>query len=266
MERTSFTVRQIGAVNWLGLWTLFSKEVMRFLKVGFQTVLAPVLSSLMFLIIFKYAFGAARPAIHGVGFTQFLVPGLMMMGMLNQAFANAASSMIISKVQGNSVDFLMPPLSALELCLAFIGGAAVRGLLVGALTGLIMAFLARIEVIHLAAVLWFGLNAVLMMGTVGLMAGISGSRFDHLAAIQNFLLMPLTMLSGTFYSITVLPTGLQKLSLINPFFYLIDGFRFGFTGHSDGNVITGAVYVFLLNLFLITICYLILRSGWRLKT
>jgi ABC-2 type transport system permease protein len=266
VEPESFTVRPIGAINGLGLWTLYSKEVMRFLKVGFQTILAPVLSSIMFLIIFKYAFGAARPAIGGVEYTQFLVPGLIMMGMLNQAFANTASSLIISKVQGNSVDFLMPPLSPLELCLGFIGGAATRGLIVGMVSALLMAFLAHFSIAHIWAVLWFGIHAVLMMGMIGLIAGISGNRFDHLAAIQNFLLLPLTMLSGTFYSISVLPQTFQRLSLINPFFYLIDGFRYGFTGHSDGNVLIGAGLLLSLNLALALVCYLILRSGWHLKT
>ncbi|PHR57153.1 MAG: multidrug ABC transporter permease [Robiginitomaculum sp.] len=265
-ELHNFKVRHIGIINWLGLWTLFTKEVMRFIKVGFQTLLAPVISSLMFLVIFKYAFGDARPAIHGVEYVQFLIPGLMMMGMLNQSFANTASSLIISKVQGNSVDFLMPPLSALELCLAFIGGAATRGLMVGIGTGLAMMLMMPFDIAHPWAVLVFGLNAVLMMGMIGLIAGITGNRFDHLAAIQNFFLLPLTMLSGTFYSITVLPESFQRLSMINPFFYLIDGFRYGFTGVSDGNVGTGVLFVSVINIILASTCYLILRSGWRLKT
>ncbi|VAV89905.1 Efflux ABC transporter, permease protein [hydrothermal vent metagenome] len=265
-ESNSFTVTRIGIVNWLGLWTLLRKEVMRFLKVGFQTILAPALSSLMFLLIFKFAFGAARPTMQGVSFSQFLVPGLIMMGMLNQAFANTASSLIIAKVQGNVVDFLMPPLSALELFLGFVGGAVMRGLIVGLVTALSMMLLVDFHIIHIWAVLWFALQAVLMMGMIGLLAGVAAGRFDHLAAIQNFVLLPLTMLSGTFYSIKVLPESFQQFSLFNPFFYLIDGFRYGFTGVSDGSIANGIWFVLTINLILAVACYIMLRSGWRLKT
>lgn len=262
----TFSVRIIGAVNWLGLWTLFSKEVMRFVKVGFQTVLAPIISAMIFFLIFKFAFGETRPEIHGVPYSQFLVPGLIMMGLLNQSFANTASSLIISKVQGNSVDFLMPPLSVVELLIGFVAGAATRGVIVGLGTGLAMMFLATVQFAHLGAVLWFGFNAVLMMAMIGLLAGIAGNRFEHLAAFQNFVLLPLTMLSGTFYSIKVLPQALQDISLFNPFFYLIDGFRFGFTGVADGNIFHGVLVVGGLNFLLTITCYLVLASGWRLKT
>jgi len=266
IKSKTFTVRQIGLVNWLGLWTLFSKEVMRFVNVGFQTLLAPVVSALIFLVIFKFAFGAARPAIHGISYVQFLIPGLIMMGMLNQSFANTASSLIISKVQGNSVDFLMPPLSAIELFVAFVGSAALRGIIVGLGSALIMLLLEPFTILHLGAVLWYAINAVLMMAMIGLIAGIAGNRFDHLAAIQNFVLLPLTMLSGTFYSITVLPKSFQHLSFFNPFFYLIDGFRYGFTGISDGNLLLGVSFIAVINLLLAWVCYSILASGWRLKS
>ncbi len=262
----SFSVRQIGMVNWIGLYTLFSKEVMRFINVGFQTLIAPMVSALLFLIIFKFAFGSVRPAIHGIDYVQFLIPGLIMMGMLNQSFANTASSLIISKVQGNSVDFLMPPLSAIELFLAFVSSAALRGLLVGAGSGLVMLLFESYHISHIGAVIWYAINATLMMAMIGLIAGIAGNRFDHLAAIQNFILLPLTMLSGTFYSITVLPQSFQHLSQLNPFFYLIDGFRYGFTGVSDGNLLVGIFLISAINLGLATICYLILASGWRLKS
>lgn len=262
----SLQVRKFGLVNWRGLWTLFSKEVMRFVKVGFQTLAAPVVSALLFLLIFKYAFGTARPAVHGIPYIQFLAPGLIMMGILNQAFANSASSMIISKVQGNAVDFLMPPLGAVEHFLAFTGGAAMRGIVVGLLTGLVMIPFAKLHVAHLGALIWFGMGAALMMGMIGLLAGISAHRFDHLAAVQNFLLLPLTMLSGTFYSIRVLPETFQHLSMLNPFFYLIDGFRYGFTGVSDSHPMTGAIYILVLDLALAVISFAVLRSGWRLKS
>ncbi len=263
---TTFPVRRIGAINGLGLWTLYVKEVRRFAKVGFQTVLAPVVSTLLFLLVFTLAFGGVRPAVGGVPYTHFLAPGLVMMGILNNAFANSASSLIISKVQGNAVDFLMPPLSAAELALAFIGGAATRGLVVGLTTMAVIWPFMHMHIAHLAPVLWFALQAALMMGMVGLLAGLYAQRFDHLAAVQNFVLLPLTFLSGTFYSVKILPVIFQKLSAINPFFYLIDGFRYGFTGFADGPVLFGALFTLAINLVLATVCYLVLRSGWHLKT
>lgn len=228
--------------------------------------MAPVISTLLFLLVFSVAFGDLRPEVNGVPFTQFLVPGLIMMGILNNAFTNSASSLIISKVQGNSVDFLMPPLSAAELCLAFIGGAGTRGIVVGVATALCIIPFMHIPVSQPLAALWFALMAALMMGMVGVLAGIYAKRFDHLATVQNFVLLPLTFLSGTFYSVKVLPEIFQTLSAFNPFFYLIDGFRFGFTGVADGNIMLGSVYVVAINFVLAIACYAIIRSGWRLKT
>jgi len=261
-----FPVRRIGLINGLGLWTLYVKEVRRFAKVGFQTVMAPVVSTLLFLLVFTLAFGDLRPAVNGVAFNQFLAPGLIMMGILNNAFANTASSLIISKVQGNAVDFLMPPLSAAELSIAFIGGAATRGLVVGGVTILCIWPFMSFTIAHPVVAFWFALNAALMMGMVGLLAGIYAQRFDHLAAVQNFVLLPLTFLSGTFYSVKILPQIFQNLSAANPFFYLIDGFRYGFTGMADGSITRGVIFVGLINLVLAVACYAILRSGWRLKT
>lgn len=261
-----FSVRRIGFINGLGLWTLYVKEVRRFAKVGFQTILAPVISTLLFLLVFTLAFGDLRPAVGGVTFTHFLAPGLVMMGILNNSFANSSSSLIVSKVQGNVVDFLMPPLSAAELCIAFIGGAATRGFVVGIVTVLFILPFMSLSIAHPLAVFWFALNAALMMSMVGLLAGIYALRFDHLSAVQNFVLLPLTFLSGTFYSVKILPEIFQKLSAINPFFYLIDGFRYGFTGVADGPVLHGAIFVSGVNVALGLASYAMLRSGWRLKT
>ncbi len=264
--QNTFTVRRIGAINGLGLWTLYVKEVRRFAKVGFQTVLAPVISTLLFLLVFTLAFGDIRPAVGGVPFTQFLAPGLIMMGILNNAFANSSSSLIVSKVQGNAVDFLMPPLSAAELSIAFITGAATRGVFVGTVSALCILPFMSLSLAHPLVAFWFALNAALMMGMVGLLAGIYAQRFDHLSAVQNFVLLPLTFLSGTFYSVKILPEIFQKLSAINPFFYLIDGFRYGFTGISDASIINGVAFTGIINVGLAIACYLVLRSGWRLKT
>jgi ABC-2 type transport system permease protein len=262
----SFQVRRIGLLNGLGLWTLYVKEVRRFAKVGFQTVLAPVVSTLLFLLVFTLAFGDLRPAVNGIAFTQFLVPGLVMMAILNNSFANSSSSLIVSKVQGNAVDFLMPPISAAELSIAFIGGAATRGLVVGAVTILCMLPFLDLSIAHPLVAFWFALNAAMMMGMVGLMAGIYAQRFDHLSAVQNFVLLPLTFLSGTFYSVKILPPIFQQLSTFNPFFYLIDGFRYGFTGVADGSTVRGVIFVGIINIILALSSYAMLRSGWRLKT
>lgn len=258
--------RRIGAINTLGLWTLYRKEVQRFLKVLVQTLLAPAVTTWLFIIVFSLAFGRNRPAVEGVPFVEFLAPGLILMSILNNAFANSSSSILVSKVQGNTVDYLMPPLSAGELAAAFIAGAATRGIMVGAVTAAAMLpFIDLVPDVPWAA-LYFGLGAALMLGMVGVIGGVWAEKFDHMSAVTNFIIMPLTFLSGTFYSVSILPEPFQTLSHWNPFFYMIDGFRYGFTGHADGNVAIGVAVVAGINLVLLVACYLVLRSGWRLKT
>ena len=258
--------RVMGPVNWLGLWTLDKKEVRRFLKVSFQTVLAPVATTLLYMMVFSLAIGATREAPGGVPFVVFLAPGLIMMGLLNDAFANASSSLIVAKVQGNTVDFLMPPLSAGELAAAFIGGAITRGVLVAAASAVVIVPFASLPISHPWAVLFFGIGAAAMLGMVGVIAGVWAEKFDHLAVITNFIIMPLTFLSGTFYSIFILPEPFQTISHANPFFYLIDGFRYGFIGHADGSIGIGVAVTLVINLLLLVACYGVLRSGWRLRT
>lgn len=258
--------RVMGPVNWLGLWTLYKKEVRRFLKVSFQTVLAPVATTLLYMMVFSLAIGATREAPGGVPFVVFLAPGLIMMGLLNNAFANASSSLIVAKVQGNTVDFLMPPLSAGELAAAFIGGAITRGVLVAAASAVVIVPFASLPISHPWAVLFFGIGAAAMLGMVGVIAGVWAEKFDHLAVITNFIIMPLTFLSGTFYSIFILPEPFQTISHANPFFYLIDGFRYGFIGHADGSIGIGVAVTLVINLLLLVACYGVLRSGWRLRT
>lgn len=258
--------REFGAVNWLGLWTLYKKEVRRFMKVMFQTVMAPVATTLLFMTVFAVAIGSSRPEINGVEFPVFLAPGLILMGVLNNAFANSSSSLLVSKVQGNTVDFLMPPLSALELFLAFVGGAITRGLVVGVATALTMLPFVDLVPTHFWAVLYFGMGAAAMLAMVGVIGGIWAEKFDHLAVVNNFFIMPATFLSGTFYSVTMLPDPVRSISYFNPFFYMIDGFRYGFTGHADGSLVTGVVVVAVINIALAISCYAVLRAGWRLKS
>lgn len=257
--------RHIGPVNWLGLWTLYKKEVRRFLKVTFQTVAVPVSMSLLYMLLFAVVFASRRGDVQGVPYIEFLAPGLILMGVLNNAFANSSSSILVSKVQGNAVDFLMPPLSAAELAAGFILGAATRGFAVGIATAAVLVWFIDLMPAHLWAIVYFGVSASLMLGMLGVIGGIWAEKFDHIAVV-TFFITPLTFLSGTFYSVSVLPEPFETLSHFNPFFYMIDGFRYGFTGEADGNVMIGVVATLAINAVLMTICYLILKSGWRLKS
>lgn len=260
--------RQYGAVNWLGLWTLCLRETRRFWKVGMQTLFAPVVSSLLMLFVFKLAFGqGAAATVGGVQFETFLAPGVVMMAILNNAFANTSSSLIIAKVQGNSVDFLMPPLSPIELTVGFLSGAVTRGILVGLVTyaAVWITQITPFQVANLFAVLYFSIVASLFMGAVGLLGGIWADKFDHMAAVQNFVIMPLTMLSGTFYPIGRLPEPFVTISHFNPFFQMIDGFRYGFTGHAESDLVFGGAMSLAITLALCVACWHWLRKGYKLK-
>ncbi len=261
--------RQYGAVNWLGLWTLCLRETRRFWKVGMQTLFAPVVSSLLMLFVFKLAFdqGGSATSPGGVSFETFLAPGVVMMAILNNAFANTSSSLIIAKVQGNSVDFLMPPLSPLELTIGFLSGAVTRGILVGLVTyaAVWIMQITPFQIANLFAVLYFSVVASLLMGAVGLMGGIWADKFDHMAAVQNFVIMPLTMLSGTFYPIGRLPEPFVTISHFNPFFQMIDGFRYGFTGHAESDLWFGGLMSAAITLALCVGCWRMLKVGYKLK-
>lgn len=266
-----FGERRFGAMNWLGLQTLYMKEVRRFLKVAFQTIFAPVISTILFLVVFMQAFGTARAPINGTPYIEFLAPGLIMMAILTNAFANSSSSLIIGKVQGSIVDVLTPPLSATELTIALVGGAATRGLLVGLVTAVTSAgFMAFSDtpmgIAHFLAVVYFGTAAALLFGMLGVIGGIWAEKFDQLAAITNFVITPLTFLSGTFYAIASLPEPFLTLSKVNPVFYLIDGFRYGFTGASETPILLGGGLVLALNVIFAALCYGLFKSGWKLKS
>jgi ABC-2 type transport system permease protein len=265
-----FGERRFGAVNWLGLETLFAKEVRRFLKVSFQTIFAPLISTLLFLLVFIQAMGG-RAAVGGVPYVEFLAPGLIMMAILTNAFANSSSSIIIGKVQGSIVDILMPPLSASELLVAFVAGAACRGVLVAVVTAATSAaFMAMAGTpMHFSspwAIVYFSTAAALMFGMLGVIGGVWSDKFDQLAAFTNFVITPLTFLSGTFYAITSLPEPFLSISHFNPVFYLIDGFRYGFTGAAEAPLLIGASVSLFINAVLAVICYRLLKSGYKLKS
>lgn len=257
--------RRFGAVNWLGLWSLYVKEVRRFLNVATQTVAAPVVTTLLFLAIFTLALGRSVDVVQGVPFSQFLAPGLIMMAMVQNAFANTSSSLVISKIQGNIVDVLMPPISAGEMVLAYAAAGVTRGLVVGLSVGIAMVFFVTVEIHHLWAVLFFSTAASLMLATIGILAGVWADKFDHMAAITNFVITPFAFLSGTFYSIERLPQPFYDIAHLNPFFYMIDGFRYGFIDSSDASPWLGAAVMIAMNAGLLLAAWILVRRGWKLK-
>ncbi len=217
----------------IGFQTLLRKEILRFWKVAFQTVAAPVLTSLLYLLIFAHVMSGSNAAFPGVTYEQFLIPGLAMMTMLQNAFANTSSSLIQSKITGNILFILLPPLSHWNFYFAYVIAATVRGLTVGLGVFLVGVFMTHIPVHNVAWVLAFAFLGSAMLAALGIIAGLWADKFDQIAAFQNFIIMPLTFLSGVFYSIKSLPGFWQTLSHLNPFFYMIDGFRYGFFGTSD---------------------------------
>lgn len=248
-----------------GWQTLLYKEVLRFWKVGFQTVAAPVLTALLYLLIFGHVLEDHVKVYDRIEYTAFLVPGLVMMSVLQNAFANSSSSLIIAKVQGNIVDSLMPPLSAGELTVGFALGGVVRGLVVGGAVALCLAPFVRLHVHAPAFILFHGLAATLLLSLLGIVAGIWAQKFDHIAAFTNFVVTPLAFLSGTFYTIDRLPPPWHAIALANPFFYMIDGFRFGFLGHHDGDLAIGVVAMTIANLALLALCHRLFATGYRLR-
>jgi ABC-2 type transport system permease protein len=257
--------RRFGRVNWLGLATLAERETRRFMAVWTQTILAPLVTAGLFLLIFTIAIGPARGDVMGVAFTTFIAPGILMMTVIQNAFANTSSSIVISKVQGNIVDTLMPPLSAGELVLGYLAGGVGRGLLVAVAIWLgLWAFLG----IGLAHPLWalcFVLLGAGFLSGIGIVAGIFANKFDQMAAITNFIVTPLAFLSGTFYSVEALPPVLYTVTHFNPIFYLIDGARYGVIGVSDSDPLLGLTVGAAATLAICLIAWRMLATGYRLK-
>ncbi len=264
-EFPSAGIRRFGRFNWLGVWTLYMKEVQRFLKVITQTVLAPVVTTLLFLVVFTVALGSTRRVSADVPFEVFLAPGLIMMAVVQNAFMNTSSSILVSKVQGNVVDFLMPPLSPAELTFAFVMGGVTRGVVVAVGTGVVMMPFASLEIAHLWAVLFYVIAASMLLSLLGVIAGIWAEKFDHMAFVTNFIITPLAFLSGTFYAVDRLPSPWFEISQWNPFFYLIDGFRYGFIDKASGDLTTGVTLICGLILVLWIISHQIFKKGYKLK-
>jgi len=265
-------VPQIVGVNRVGLWSLYMKEVRRFLKVQTQTVWAPAVTTLLFLVIFSVALGREGREVLGVPFASFVAPGLIVMGMMQNAFANSSFSLLSGKIQGTIIDLLMPPLSPGEMMAGIIAAAVTRAIAVGCTVGLAMALWPSVSlsVAHLWAVVWFGLMGSTMLALLGLATSVWAEKFDHNAAITNFVIAPLSLLSGTFYVLDNLAPAFQAISRANPFFYVISGFRYGFLGQSDigtgGDVVVAAIGIGVFNLLMALGVYALLRSGWKLKS
>ena len=257
--------RRIHGVNWVGLRTMVFKEVGRFLSVYTQTITAPVITALLFYTIFALAFGGITREMGDVPFLAFIAPGLVMMTMAQNAFANTSSSVVIAKVQGNIVDVLMPPLSPTELFLGYVAGGVARGLIVGAVGLFVLSFFSPIGIVNLPAALGFAVLGTMMLSSMGLAAGIWSEKFDHIAAVTNFAVTPLTFLSGTFYSLDRLPPFWQGVAQFNPFFYMIDGFRGGFVAQTDANVWIGFLFLAAINIILMLLCLWMLRTGYKIK-
>jgi ABC-2 type transport system permease protein len=260
--------RAYHGVNWAGLQTLYLREVRRFIKVGMQTLAAPVVTALLYMLVFVVAVGGGGPAraVHGVPYGTFVAPGLVMMQILGNAFANSSSSLLQAKFNGLMGDFLTPPLSPAEHVVGFGAGAATRGLFVGSIALLAVLPFARLPVAAPWAVAYFGLGAALIMGFLGIMAGLWSEKFDHMAAVTNFIIMPMTFLSGTFYLVERLPEPFRTISHYNPIFYLIDGFRYGFIGRHEGSLAVGAAMTAALTLAFGWICLWMFRTGYKIKT
>ncbi|MCY1672150.1 ABC transporter permease [Novosphingobium sp. SL115] len=262
--------------NRLGLWTLYMKEVRRFFKVQTQTIWAPAVTTLLYLMIFTLALGGGANGgtrmVLGVNFASFVAPGLIAMGMINNAFANSSFSLLGGKIQGTIVDYLMPPISTGELMAALVGAAVTRAVLVGLAVAAAMLLWpgVSLSMAHPWAVVWFGLMGAILLSLIGVLTSVWAEKFDHNAAVTNFVITPLSMLSGTFYVIDNLAPAFQAVSRMNPIFYVISGFRFGFLGQSDiGDtnmaVLHGAIGLGVLNLAVAGLLYVLLRSGWKLK-
>ena len=253
--------RRFGLINWVGAWTLYKKEVLRFLIVWIQTIFSPLISSLLFLLVLSLAIGADRGDILGVPFITFLAPGLISMQVIQQSFSHSSSSFMIGKIQGNILDLLYAPLSAAEVTVSISLAAVTRSVMIAAVSIIVFKLIIKIEITNYLLLVIFTLLSSFILGNIGIIAGLWAEKFDHMATVTNFVIVPLSFLSGTFYSIDRLPEFLQIVSKANPFFYMIDGFRYSFIGQADGSITIGLVYLTILSVVSWFITYLLYKNG-----
>ena len=257
--------RRFGFVNWIGVWTLYKKEVLRFLTVWVQTLFSPLITSLLFLLVLSLAIGSERGNVLGEPFINFLAPGLIAMQVIQQAFSHSSSSIMIGKIQGNIVDILYAPLSSAEVTLATILAACTRSIMIAIISIIVFLLVIDLTIVSFIYIIVFTFLSSFILGSVGFIAGLWAEKFDHMASVTNFLIVPLSFLSGTFYTIDRLPHVLQTISELNPFFYMIDGFRYGFIGKSDGTIVYGIIYLTILSFITWFISYLLYKRGYKIK-
>ena len=258
--------RRFGLINWVGAWTLYKKEVLRFLIVWIQTIFSPLISSLLFLLVLSLAIGADRGNVLGVPFITFLAPGLISMQVIQQSFSHSSSSFMIGKIQGNIVDLLYAPLSAAEVTISVALAAVTRSVMIAIVSIIVFKLIVDIEITNYFLLIVFTLLSSFVLGNIGIIAGLWAEKFDHMATVTNFVIVPLSFLSGTFYSIERLPEVLQIISKANPFFYMIDGFRYSFIGKADGSIFIGLVYLSVLSFVSWFVTYLLYKKGYKIKS
>ena len=258
--------RRFGLINWVGAWTLYKKEVLRFLIVWIQTIFSPLISSLLFLLVLSLAIGADRGDVLGVPFINFLAPGLISMQVIQQSFSHSSSSFMIGKIQGNIVDLLYAPLSATEVTLSVALAAVTRSVMKAIVSIMVFKLIIDIEISNYLLLVIFTLLSSFILGNIGIIAGLWAEKFDHMATVTNFVIVPLSFLSGTFYSIDRLPEILQIISKANPFFYMIDGFRYSFIGKADGSISIGLIYLSVLSFVSWFVTYLLYKKGYKIKS
>ena len=252
-------------INWFGAFTLLKKEVRRFLKVYHQTLFSPVINIVLFLAVFSLSVGNHVAEINGVPFSIFMSAGLIMMAAMQNSFANSSSSFVMGKVMGHVVDYLIPPLGAFELLFAFTIGALLRGVCVAIVAYLTILIFVPLNFYSIPYAIFYIIFSCMFLGLLGVLCGVISETFDHMSAMTSYLITPLTFLSGTFYSTNSLPEFWRTVSHFNPFFYMIDGFRYSMTGQSDGELLTGMIYILCINLSLGVALYFMIKRGYRIK-
>ncbi|MDC0569474.1 ABC transporter permease [Candidatus Pelagibacter sp.] len=259
-------LRKFGFINWIGFKSLWLKECNRFVVVWQQTLLSPLVSSLLFLSVLSLALGNNRGDVLGYSFISFLAPGLIAMSILTQSFSHSVSSLMIGKIQGNIVDMLYAPLSALEVSMAIILAALTRSFLIAIISIGVFSLIVDMPIDNIFYIFIFGFLSAFILGSLGFITGLWAEKFDHTATITNFVITPLSFLSGVFYSIDKLPKFFQTISHINPFFYMIDGFRYGFLGKSDGSISAGLIYLIILSFVMWYVAFYLYKKGYKIKS
>ena len=265
-KKYKIKVKIFSSVNWIGFKSLWQKECNRFLAVWQQTLLSPLVSSLLFLSVLSLALGNDKGNVLSYSFVSFLAPGLIAMSIITQSFSHSVSSLMIGKIQGNIVDMLYAPLSSLEVSMAIILAAITRAFLIALISIFVFSLIVELPINNISFIFIFGFLSAFILGSLGFITGLWAEKFDHTATVTNFIITPLSFLSGVFYSIDKLPELFQKISYINPFFYMIDGFRYGFLGKSDGSITIGLIYLIILSIVMWFFAFFLYKKGYKIKS